>query len=89
MLVHQVQIKPAASGFGQWEAYGESESYEDLMDDADILNGVSGEVYELGSEDLPEWVEDIRGLIANEPERVFVEKSNDGLNVYYFGFNNA
>ncbi len=60
-----------------------------IYDDADVLNGCSGEVYELGTEGLPDWVDDIRGKIHGEPERVFVERSNDQQRVYYFGLSSA
>lgn len=82
MLVQYYSIKPSASGFGQYEAIPDLDS---VSDDADILNGAAGEVYQLGSDDLPDWVVDIRGNIHNEPEMVFVERSNDQERVTYFG----
>jgi hypothetical protein len=84
MLVNYYSIKPCA-GFGEYDAVIDA----DIYDDADILNGCAGEVYELGTEDLPEWVEDIRGKIHNEPEKVFVERSNDEATVHYFGMSRA
>jgi hypothetical protein len=86
MLVNYYSIKPCASGFGEYDAVIDA---DDIYDDADILNGCAGEVYELGAEDLPEWVEDIRGKIHNEPEKVFVERSNDKVTVHYFGMSRA
>lgn len=86
MLVTYFSIKPCASGFGEYEAVAD---IDDVHDDADLLNGCEGEVYELGSDDCPDWVEDIRGKIHNEPEQVFVERSNDQQNVHYFGFSKA
>ena len=83
MLVTCFSIKPCASGFGEYEAVPDLNT---IQDDSDLLNGVAGELYELGSEDTPDWVEDIRGRIHNEPEHVFVERSNDEQNIHYFGY---
>lgn len=82
MLVRYFSIKPCMAVSGEYEAIPNG----DICDDADLLNGCEGEVYELGSEDLPEGVEDIRGKIHNEPEKVFVERSSDETRVSYFGF---
>jgi hypothetical protein len=68
---------------GLWDASADRE----IQDDADILNGCNGEVIELGLDELPEGVDDIRGLIQNEPERVFALVSEDGH--IYFGLNCA
>lgn len=81
MLVQYSEIKPNGA---EWQAIA-SNDVNNIMDDADILNGmeVNWLVYELGKEDLPEGVEDIRGKIQNEPERTFVYIAND--TVIYFG----
>lgn len=79
MLVQYSEIKPNGS---EWQAIS-SRDVNNIMDDADILNGVEWLTYELGKENLPEGVEDIRGKIQNEPERVFVYIAND--TVIYFG----
>ena len=82
MLTQYFSIKPCASGFGQYEAIAD---FDSIQDDADVLNGCDGKVYQLGSEDCPNWVEDIRGNIYNEPEMIFVERSNDQERIRYFG----
>ncbi len=41
------------------------------------------QVYELGFEELPEGVDDIRGRIHGEPPRVFVRVDPDGLPNYF------
>ena len=79
MLVKYLPIKPSSIP-GEYEARFESE----VMDDTDLLNDCTGEVYELGAENLPSWATDIRGLISNEPDRGFVERNGD--RVTYFGF---
>ena len=84
MLVQYVTIKPSSSGFGMYEAIPD---LDETYYDADILHGCVGDVYELGTEDLPDWVEDIRGCIHNEPEKVFVVKH--GSQISYFGFNSV
>mgnify|MGYP000863153710 FL=1 len=61
MLVTYFSIKPCASGFG-YEAVADNDG---ICDDANILDGCAGDVCELGSEDCPDWVEDIRGKIRN------------------------
>jgi len=81
MLVQYSEIKPIGS---EWQAIA-SNDINNIMDDADILNGTAANwlVYELGEEDLPAGVEDIRGKIQNEPSRVFAYVANDI--VIYFG----
>jgi hypothetical protein len=83
MLVQEVSIKPCSSGFGEYEV-GEM---GEVIDVSDILNEVEGEVYELGVSALPDSVSDIRGLIHNEPSRVFCLVNGD--RVQYFGLESA
>jgi hypothetical protein len=83
MLAQYSEIKRNGS---DWQAIA-SNDVNNIMDDADILNGVEWLTYELGKEDLPESVEDIRGKIQNEPERVFVYVANDAA--IYFGLDSV
>ena len=67
------------SGFGE---YGttyckQKENIEDLM-------AYKEECHELIGDEEPPFGENIKGLIHNEPTRVFVERSNPGI-IGYFG----
>jgi hypothetical protein len=87
MLVNYYSIKPRTSPPGEYDAVID---HDDIYDSIDILNECLGCVYELGTEDLedvPGWVNDIRGKIHNEPERVFAERIFD--EVTYFGMSRA
>ena len=85
MLVKYFSIRPCT--FGLYEAIPD---LEECQEDTDIFNGSSEEVYKLGSENLPDWVEDIRGKIIGEPEQVFIKRSGSNQeHICYFGFNNA
>ena len=86
MLIKYFSIKPTSEFPGTFEAHYSGE----IVDDADLLNGAIGEIYEFGK-DAPEWMDDIRGNIQNEPDRVFVEVTDHGDETHsmYFGFTNA
>jgi hypothetical protein len=81
----EVTIQPAHAGFGLWEADAaysyEWESTEDLVAE---MGGPEWDVLELGVDALPEGVKDIRGLILDEPDRVFAIVWDDGF-VQYTG----
>jgi hypothetical protein len=81
MLVKQISINPSASG-----EYQVNPNFGDLMDDADILNSVDGDLYRLGVDDLPDNVEDITGKIHDEPDQVYAVVSEHGVS--YFGLVN-
>lgn len=87
MLVKYYSIKVTPEFSDTFEAHHVS---GEVMDDADLLNGAVGEIYEFGK-DEPEWIEDIRGQIQNEPDRVFVELTTHGdeTHAMYFGLTNA
>lgn len=82
-----VDIAPAPGGFGEYQC-----TQGDVWDDADdLLDEVSSthhRMYELDDENvaavLPGQVEDIRGRIREEPDRVFAILHDDG-HVSYFG----
>lgn len=81
MLIRQVTITPASSGFGLYDA---TRHDHDLMEDTDVLSAASGCIYRLGSDALPDHIQDITGLIHNEPDAVLALDC-DGY-VTYFGF---
>lgn len=81
MLVNFVSIVACDPAFGLYQTFYDTEVY----DDSDLLGGAVGEFYELGSDDVPDWVIDIRGNVKNEPNRVFVERKSEGEVVTYFG----
>lgn len=74
MAYKECRIKPSAGGFGAYEA---DESTGVVWDDeGELLDALrdgiaAAELYELGVDDLPDDLEDIRGRIHNEPVRVF------------------
>ncbi len=85
----EVSINPKWSGFGEYEVHlnrGENE-FEDIheLEDAMLHSAWEqhGELYKLGTDELPEGVKDIRGLIHNEPKHVYVMVFDSGWN--YFG----
>jgi hypothetical protein len=87
-MFHEVIITPRHDGFGAYRTVVCDVGWEveqDLLDDI----GYSGAftVFELGVDELPEGLDDIRGKIYNEPERVFGFFYEDDPNQepYYFG----
>ena len=82
MFYQQVSINLSASGI--YEAVPDESK---AKESAAIFSKIDGDVYELGVDILPQGVEDIRGKIHNNPERVFAVK--DGSEIYYFGLNAA
>lgn len=88
----EVQIKPAAGGFNEYQADRDGgEIYEEL---SDLLQPIYDsphiqEVFELGSsDDLPKEIEDIRGRIHNEPEYIYGYINEQGY-AEYFGIREA
>ncbi len=86
MLVKYVYIKCCDSGFGEYDAVRDPS--DEPMDDADIINAINGEIYELTGKyfeesNIPEWLDDITGRIHNEPDYVFFCRTSTGD--YYFG----
>jgi hypothetical protein len=84
-------ITPCASGFGEFQC-GEANGVE-WEDDDELRDAMAeavaegfGEMVELGRDPLPEWAQDIRGLIHNEPSRVFaVWYPNESPEAIYYG----
>jgi hypothetical protein len=83
----EVTIQPAHSGFGIWKADLADVSYEWEYEDDLIaeIRGPEWDLFELGVDALPEGVEDIRGLIQDEPDRVFAIVWDDDGWVQYTG----
>ena len=77
----EITIKPADSGFGEYEVEANAPSgadeYEDRNDLLDAIRDNVDEMYILGEDELPEDVEDIRGLIHNEPSTVIAFRDGD------------
>ena len=74
MAYKECRIQPCGSGLGEYQA-GESNG-EAWDDEGDLLDAMRGgvapaDLYELGVDELPDGLEDIRGRIQNEPARVF------------------
>lgn len=73
----EVTIHPHHAGFSMWERHPNApEEYYDDFDDllAEIRSAVKadgGQLFELGVDELPEEIEDIRGAIYGEPDRVY------------------
>ena len=87
MEVRYYSIKPCASGFGMYNAMPD---LDETYDDADITSYMDGVVFEFGTlADVPDWIEDIRGKIHHEPERVFAVVPEDTSRLYYFGLSEA
>ena len=69
----ETTIKPASGGFGMYESNQDSSELWDNEYDLEqaMYEGSRNELYELGVDDLPEGIEDIRGNIYNQPSRIF------------------
>jgi hypothetical protein len=81
-----VGIKPAPGGFGEWQAQQPEDDMPLEPFENAIYSEEQGDVYELGVDDLPEGVEDIRGNIHDEPDAVYAVVEENS-NVAYFGIN--
>lgn len=84
--VQCVGIKPSHAGFGE---YVTTPSDEEVFELECFLDECAGEIIELcAGAELPDWAEDIRGRIHDEPDRVYAHKTDQGI-VEYFGFNDV
>lgn len=95
-MYYERTIQAASGGFGEYEASTEKPASADLWaDEEDLLsairNNISADVFELGRDELPEGLEDIRGRIRGQPARVFgyVEEDHGELRATYFGISEA
>jgi len=75
-------ILPASGGFGEWQAgeYGEPCDVDVLT--GDIYQNIGFPVLELGVDDLPDGLEDIRGRVHNQPARIFGYLDENGCPHY-------
>lgn len=88
-MFYEQTIQPHHAGFGQYQQSGElGEGWtmdSDLLQE--IASNIESEVFELGHDDLPAGMEDIRGLIQGGiravSERVFGYLAEDGSATYF------
>lgn len=81
----EVTIKPADGGFGLYQCERPSARAYEWEDDLDLLSAMRQDLrlYELGVDDLPDGIKDIRGSIEKgEPDRVFAQIDSDGHTTY-------
>jgi len=88
-MYYEISINPAHGGFGEYQA-GPTNG-EGWADSDDLLNQISSngvDAVELADGvALPEGVEDIRGCIHDQPQRVFGFIGPNGP--HYFGISHA
>ena len=88
-MFYEVIITPASGGFGQYDV---TRGDDEWADDRDLLQTIYSnmtyeEVYDLDQDILPDYVEDIRGRVRNEPARILalVTTQNGEKTVQYVG----
>ena len=64
-------IQPVSGGFGEWEC-SEFEGPSGLEPIEQMQEGGHRNFYVLGTDDLPDGVEDIRGCVRGEPDVIIV-----------------
>ena len=86
MGYYEVPINAAPMGFGEYQADRDGgDIYEEITDllqsiyDSPLNQGV----FELGVDDLPEEIEDIRGKVHNEPEYIYGYLDEQGITQYF------
>lgn len=84
----ETTINPCSSGFGMYQT-GEYNG-DQWENESDLIAEMESNynLFELGIDELPEGMEDIRGNIHNEPTRVFgfIEDIGGGENeAFYVG----
>jgi len=73
MTYHESRIDPSHSTDGEW-VQNQHDIGEGWADEGDLLSECSqnvGSLYELGVDELPDGLEDIRGSIHNQAGRIF------------------
>lgn len=89
MGYQEISIKPAHGGFGEYDCSPDrGEIWADLNDLLDESRSNVGDVYELGTDELPAPIEDIRGRIHCEPPHIYAYLDADG-SAHYFGIDEA
>lgn len=82
----EVSLVPAHSGFGEWSRHGSPSEPWDDIDDL-LAESEPRRVVRLGSlEAIDAGVQDIRGLIQEEPTHVYAVQDDAG-DWHYFGIN--
>ena len=84
-MYHETTIS-RSGGFSEWQTNptsGEAGWEDDNDLEAEMRANCAGTLYELGVDDLPSQVEDIRGAIHEEPWRVFAAVYDDGSVSYH------
>ena len=78
-MYHEVTIRPATGGFGEFEAniYDVGDGWVDEYDLRSEMASNVDELIELGVDEAPEGVEDIRGRIRNAPDAIFAIRSDE------------
>ena len=67
----EIVIQPAHGGFGEYNCVPGDFIWADKYDLlAEIASNI-GQVWELGADELPDGLEDIRGRIHHEPQSVY------------------
>ena len=74
MAYQERTIRKASGGFGQYQqSMDHSGEIWDILPDllSECEDNVSAKIYELGADDLPEGLEDIRGKIRDQDGRIY------------------
>jgi hypothetical protein len=71
-MFYQGKIRPAKGVAGRWDVWRSDTAW---ADDLDLLQALYTDptyeaVYDLSQDDLPAYVEDIRGRVYDEPARI-------------------
>jgi hypothetical protein len=61
----------------------DGETFDEIRDIINNIASTGTEIYELGADALPDTIEDIRGMITNEPTHVYAIVKNGTIG--YFG----
>ena len=71
-MFYQVRIAPARGVRGWWDGWRDPVAWADDLDLLQALytNPTYDEVYDLAQDDLPAYVNDIRGRVYDEPARI-------------------
>jgi hypothetical protein len=74
----EARIKPSPSGFGEYYVDGQGDAWASEADLLCEMRNGDGTLLELGKDELPKGVKDIRGHIHYEPARIFAIIDSDG-----------
>lgn len=74
MAYRECRLQPCGNGLSEYQPVEtEGATWDNEGDLVGAMRGnvVPADLYELGADELPDGIEDIRGRIQNEPARVF------------------